>query len=233
MMEGNFANMRRIELLNQDNYRSWAQDMKVLLRQENVWGLIDENIYHHVASDKKQCIADCDTPLESWNKLKDIYEPSSRARKARMRREFLNLKLESGKEMAVFLSRVDIAAKQLEDLKETVSDAHKAYQYLDYLPDEYQQAVFSIYHWIDAEFTSQKVSLQLLAEYSCLKNVHGHIERRNEDSKALRTEINRNPNYGQRKSDFYCYNCGISGHIARKCVHPRKQRDKSYNRMES
>uniref|UniRef100_T1IR44 Uncharacterized protein n=1 Tax=Strigamia maritima TaxID=126957 RepID=T1IR44_STRMM len=157
------------------------------------------NIYHHLASDKKQCIADCDTPLESRNKLKDIYEPSSRARKARMRREFLNLKLETGEEMTVFLSRVDIAAKQLEDLKETVSDAHKAYQYLDYLPDEYQQAVFSIYHWIDAEFTSQKVSLQLLAEYSRLKNVHGHIERRNEDSKALRTEITRNPNYGEKK----------------------------------
>uniref|UniRef100_T1J2C8 Retroviral polymerase SH3-like domain-containing protein n=1 Tax=Strigamia maritima TaxID=126957 RepID=T1J2C8_STRMM len=100
--------------------------MKILLKQENVWGLIDdtlkkpdekdpnttreiekykkintgnalENIYHHVAQDKKQCIVDCETPKESWDKLKQIYEPSSRARKARMRREFLNLKLERSK----------------------------------------------------------------------------------------------------------------------------------------
>uniref|UniRef100_T1J7F7 Uncharacterized protein n=1 Tax=Strigamia maritima TaxID=126957 RepID=T1J7F7_STRMM len=74
---------------------------------------------------KKSNIDECKTPKESWDELQRIYETSSRAHHA-----VRNLKL----------------------FKEDINPQHHAYQYLDFLPEEYSQATFTIYHWSDDDF---------------------------------------------------------------------------------
>uniref|UniRef100_T1IY14 Zinc transporter 9 n=1 Tax=Strigamia maritima TaxID=126957 RepID=T1IY14_STRMM len=122
-------------------------------------------IYIHVSDAKQSSIDECKTPKESWDALVKICAPSSRARQASMRRNFLQLKLEPGEEMSDFLSRVDHAVRTLRDVKEIIAETHHAYQYLDFLPPEYGQASFAIYHWSDDDFKPAKVADQLLAEF--------------------------------------------------------------------
>uniref|UniRef100_T1IQ85 CCHC-type domain-containing protein n=1 Tax=Strigamia maritima TaxID=126957 RepID=T1IQ85_STRMM len=249
----------KIPVLGVGNYESWKRSMKMFLMSEGLWGFVDETdklddkatpkekkkwekrrnktlgyIYIYVSETKKSNIDECKTPKESWDELQRIYEPSSRARQAQKRREFLQLCFERNEEMSDFLSRVDHAVRSLKLIKE-INPQHHAYQYLDFLPEEYNQATFAIHHWPDVDFTVKKVADQLLAEYVRLSSMGGRVESNNGATRAYANSTDRPNAYFQPQrnlSTFTCYNCGQTSHISRKCPHPRRKRDNSSNRRD-
>uniref|UniRef100_T1IME9 Retroviral polymerase SH3-like domain-containing protein n=1 Tax=Strigamia maritima TaxID=126957 RepID=T1IME9_STRMM len=117
--------------------------------------------------------------------------------------------------MSDFLSRLDQAVRTLRDVKEIIAETHHAYQYLDFLPPEYGQASFAIYHWSDDDFKPLKVADQLLAEFMRLKSIIGRSngkfdanaskafasERPNADMNARAYDFNRRENGGNGRNE--------------------------------
>jgi len=178
-------------------------------------------------------IGDIDDAKVVWETLKNIFEPVSRAREARLRQEFFSLHLENNEPMAIFLARVDRKAQELADIKAPRTDKEIAFQYLNKLPEEYEHTVQQVYHWSDADFIPSKVRAQLLAEYSRLKMKQPTASASNimasddpETAKAFAIfqkgysasqGKQQTPSRGASTSRA-CFNCG-QNHFVRDCPH--------------
>jgi len=106
------SNIVRIDLLNKDNYDTWAIQMEAILTKNNAWGYVcgsevkpeivaesaatltaakaweiedkkaKSDIILSIKSSELKQIKGCETSREVWLKLKSIYQSSGPARKA-------------------------------------------------------------------------------------------------------------------------------------------------------
>jgi len=243
-------------MLTSNNYERWRVGIRFMLMAQGVLGILDgtdtapaaseaekeKRLYNQrkmkaqgiicrsVSVELRSIVANTTSAKEAWDALAAVFRPASRALKAKMRREFLRLKLHPDEEMAVFLARVDKMAAELKDeLKVSLTNEDIAYQYLDELPPEYEYTVQQIYHWSDADFTTAKVKEQLLAEYSRQKLKK--VEHEGQDvaypqENTAKVFSSQQSHYsqetpGNRKAGAYgvkCYNCG-GNHFQRHCPH--------------
>lgn len=268
--------------LRRGNYEAWKNATQLLLIEKGLWNFVTETeplptstwsvkdtreyndrknkslatIGMCVTDDYKKMIIECASSKIAWDTLKAIFEPVTRIRKARLRRDFLDLRLHEGEEMAVFLSRVDQAASELVNFKVVMSDDDIAYQYLDRLPPEYEILVNQIYHWSDNDFTKSKIRDELLSDFNLRKQKQLDSEYDSNTNKALvtfqstnmssstskngrgRNRSNSRARAGQKGNQRAsptsttsvptCYNCGGTGHVVRTCSTPLSAQQQQY-----
>ena len=80
-------------------------------------------------------------------RLKNIFQPDSRAWIVGLLDNFFNCKMGENKDVGLYAGRLSKIIKQLSGKCHTISEVYKAFQLILYLPQPYLEIVQSIYSW--------------------------------------------------------------------------------------
>ncbi|UYV81507.1 hypothetical protein LAZ67_20001380 [Cordylochernes scorpioides] len=101
------------EKLNGQNYRSWKYNIKMLLIEKGLWDVMfkDEDTQDaQLKAQKDRALAvialsintghqihtiDCSSPQDAWKNLEQVFEPKSRSRILQLKKQFVNIKLQT------------------------------------------------------------------------------------------------------------------------------------------
>lgn len=162
----------------------------------------------------------------AWATLRTTYEPTTRARLARLRRQFITCHPTPAERIEFFLNRIQEAAAQLTTAGAIVPDSEVAFQMIDVLPPDYNGIVLNIYQWPDLDFTSAKVKEALISEADRLRlkdndTTTDMMTTQKSSTPSKRDNNDRKPS-ARRRETRTCYNCGLIGHLSNQCRNPRK-----------
>ncbi|UYV81752.1 hypothetical protein LAZ67_20002198 [Cordylochernes scorpioides] len=238
-----------VEKLNGQNYRSWKYNIKMLLIEKGLWDVMfkDEDtqdaklkaqkdralavIALSINTEHKIHIIDCSSPQDAWKNLEQVFEPKSRSRILQLKKQFVNIKLQTGESMLDYLNRLKICTDHLKEAGAEVDDQDIAYSMLSGLPDSFDTLVMSFGNVEDSDFTSNKVRNTLLTEYERRSAREGA-------SSGLGEALNFSKDGTRktsRKQGVKCYRCSKIGHIAKDCrssINRDYKADKSYSRKK-
>ncbi|GBM98010.1 Intersectin-1 [Araneus ventricosus] len=226
--------------LNDDNYRQWKLDIKMLLMERGLFKFIDKSepvlaegatsrekmefehqkckalatIYLSLEESQKDLVAEAETANEAWNLLEEIYEPKSRARIAQLRREFYSIKKQPSESIGIYLAHIQQTAKALQNAGKSIPEDEVAYQMIENLPPEFDNIVQQIYQLNDDEFLPDKVWTILLAEEGRILSKQA---KEIDNSKVLVTEEKKNIGTLKKKKAKVCSYCKKFGHLASEC----------------
>ncbi|UYV76232.1 hypothetical protein LAZ67_13003119 [Cordylochernes scorpioides] len=142
--------------------------------------------------------------------LEQVFEPKSRSRILQLKKQFVNIKLQTGAE---------------------VDDQDIAYSMLSGLPDSFDTLVMSFGNVEDSDFTSNKVRNTLLTEYERRSAREGASSGLGEALNFSKDDTRKT----SRKQGVKCYRCSKIGHIAKDCrssINRDYKADKSYSRKK-
>ncbi|UYV79910.1 hypothetical protein LAZ67_18001025 [Cordylochernes scorpioides] len=221
-----------LEKLNDQNYRSWKYNTKMMLIERELWKYVtepapDEEASRTIFNMKQEKvlamialtispsqqihIMDCTTAQEAWDTLEQVYEPKSRSRILQLNKQFISIRFEEQETMTNYLGRLKICSDHLREAGEEMQDQDLAYSMLAGLPESYDGIIMTFSNVEDKEFTSSKVKHVLLAEYE--KRMARRVDSTNEALQFGTTTRKED----KKKKNFTCYKCGKEGHIARSC----------------
>ncbi|UYV69728.1 hypothetical protein LAZ67_7000495 [Cordylochernes scorpioides] len=211
-----------VEKLNGQNYRSWKYNIKMLLIEKGLWDVMikDEDtqdaqlkaqkdralavIALSINTEHQIHIIDCTSPHDAWKNLEQVFEPKSRSRILQLKKQFVNIKLQTGESMLDYLNRSKICMDHLKVAGAEVDDQDIAYSMLSGIPDSFDTLVMSFRNVEDSDFTSNKDDTRKTSRkqgvkcYRCSKI--GHI------AKDCRSSINRDykadKSYSRKKDSF-------------------------------
>ncbi|GBO10326.1 hypothetical protein AVEN_56428-1 [Araneus ventricosus] len=176
--------------LDDSNYTSWKEDMKVVLMDRGCWSfIIEDKPCPEQATEKEKFEYDwrkqrCYTTIyqgierkflplirhttdgkEAWNILKTNFEPTSKARLAVLIDEFFEFKFNPVEEtIGIFCKRVDEKKTQVKEAGFDIPELLIALQLIRRLPAEYDHLVQTLYRLKDEEFNHLEVEKQLVNE---------------------------------------------------------------------
>ncbi|UYV62815.1 hypothetical protein LAZ67_2002020 [Cordylochernes scorpioides] len=221
-----------LEKLNDQNYRSWKFNTKMMLIERELWKYVtepapDEEASRTIFNMKQEKalamialtispsqqihIMDCTTAREAWDTLEQVYEPKSRSRILQLKKQFISIRFEEQETMTNYLGRLKICSDHLREAGAEMQDQDLAYSMLAGLPESYDGIIMTFSNVEDKEFTSSKVKHVLLAEYE-----RWMARRVNNTNEALQFGTTTRKE-DKKKKNFTCYKCGKEGHIARSC----------------
>ncbi|UYV81944.1 hypothetical protein LAZ67_21000209 [Cordylochernes scorpioides] len=220
-----------LEKLNDQNYRSWKYNTKMMLIERELWKYVteptpDEEASRTIFNMKQEKalamialtispsqqihIMDCTTAREAWDTLEQVYEPKSRSRILQLKKQFISIRFEE-ETMTNYLGRLKICSDHLREAGAEMQDQDLAYSMLAGLPESYDGIIMTFSNVEDKEFTSSKVKHVLLAEYE--RRMARRVNNTNEALQFGTTTRKED----KKKKNFTCYKCGKEGHIARSC----------------
>ncbi|UYV75490.1 hypothetical protein LAZ67_13000394 [Cordylochernes scorpioides] len=221
-----------LEKLNDQNYRSWKYNTKMMLIERELWKYVteptpDEEASRTIFNMKQEKalamialtispsqqihIMDCTTAREVWDTLEQVYEPKSRSRILQLKKQFISIRFEEQEMMTNYLGRLKICSDHLREAGAEMQDQDLAYSMLAGLPESYDGIIMTFSNVEDKEFTSSKVKHVLLAEYE--RRMARRVNNTNEALQFGTTTRKED----KKKKNFTCYKCGKEGHIARSC----------------
>ncbi|UYV78903.1 hypothetical protein LAZ67_17000189, partial [Cordylochernes scorpioides] len=221
-----------LEKLNDQNYRSWKYNTKMMLIERELWKYVteptpDEEASRTIFNMKQEKalamialtispsqqihIMDCTTAREAWDTLEQVYEPKSRSRILQLKKQFISIRFEEQETMTNYLGRLKICSDYLREAGAEMQDQDLAYSMLAGLPESYDGIIMTFSNVEDKEFTSRKVKHVLLAEYE--RRMARRVNNTNEALQFGTTTRKED----KKKKNFTCYKCGKEGHIARSC----------------
>jgi transposase InsO family protein len=191
--------------------------------------------------DQKPLIRNCTTARDAWNALAAVYEPMSRSRIGKLRRNFILIHMLPNETMAKYLSRVSNAVTDLADAGKVIDDEEQAYQILNGLSVAWDSVVERLYALPDEDFIPKILRDRLLNEFerrSVTTEVpqeqtaslvldatpyHTHLrgQGRGRGRRRGRGRGSSQPqqNYATSSSlpNIICYGCQGRGHFSRDC----------------
>ncbi|UYV84672.1 hypothetical protein LAZ67_X003058 [Cordylochernes scorpioides] len=221
-----------LEKLNDQNYRSWKYNTKMILIERELWKYVtepapDEEASRAIFNMKQEKalamialtispsqqihIMDCTTAREAWDTLEQVYEPKSRSRILQLKKQFISIRFEEQETMTNYLGRLKICSDHLREAGAEMQDQDLAYSMLTGLPESYDGIIMGFSNVEDKEFTSSTVKHVLLAEYE--RRMARRVNNTNEAMQFGTTTRKED----KKKKNFTSYKCGKEGHIARSC----------------
>ncbi|GBN94418.1 hypothetical protein AVEN_214851-1 [Araneus ventricosus] len=189
----------QIVKLNNSNYASWLDDIKVVVMEKNLWKITEESevspdetlfpkeynefqvrknkayatIYLSIEKEYRILISKVDDSPQAWKILQKHFRPDSRARVISLTDEFFSCKISEDEDIGLFAARLKKIIINLKDAGKPIADWYQAFQLIRYLPADYQGMVQIIYRWSDEKF---KFINELIAEEARLKQSKSDLE---------------------------------------------------------
>uniref|UniRef100_T1J0W2 Uncharacterized protein n=1 Tax=Strigamia maritima TaxID=126957 RepID=T1J0W2_STRMM len=148
--DGKESKATGIKQLGKHNYITWKRDIQLLLEENDLFVFTDESgtakeplaatteeakakyakrklrsraiLINSVSEEFRDAAVKHPTTKLVWEHLKQVFEPSSRSRKAKLREDFCLIQRKNGESMSTFIDRIDTAGKEVEALKMTASE---------------------------------------------------------------------------------------------------------------
>lgn len=114
---------------------------------------IDESLYVHVER--------CTTPIEIWNKLKDLFQDKGWSRKIGMLRTLIGIRLENAENMQDYVEKIIGASNKLISIGFEISDDWLGAILLAGLTDEYKPLIMS-FEGSAAKVSADAIKMKLL-----------------------------------------------------------------------
>ncbi|GBN08374.1 Retrovirus-related Pol polyprotein from transposon TNT 1-94 [Araneus ventricosus] len=192
----------QIDKLNNSNYASWLDDIKVVLMEKNLWRITEESevspdealfpkeynefqvrknkayatIYLSIEKEYRILISEVDDSPQAWKILQKHFRPDSRARVISLTDEFFSCKISEDEDIGLFAARLKKIIIDLKDAGKPIADWYQAFQLIRYLPADYQGMIQIIYRWSDEKFKFINVLNELIAEEARLKQSKSDLE---------------------------------------------------------
>ena len=177
----------KIDALNYHNYASWSRDMKFILKDKNLWRIIegtetrpgpdkdqkeyDEKaqkaltiIFLNLSADLKNVIENCDCPKVAWEMLISHLLPDSRAAHFSLYHSFLECFMERGESVREYTNRLSRIIEKLKGFGKPIEDIYCCFQVLRRLPERFQQIIQFMLMDNESKFTYPEIVLRLIAE---------------------------------------------------------------------
>lgn len=232
MMDAGEINFK-IRPLEDVNFPQWSKEIKVILLERNLWEIVAEKEVEPTGEDKKlvndfkirknkafatifmnvskglrPIIEHLEDPVLAWKKLKDYFQPDSRARTMALKNEFYSLKPEPNEKIAIYGSKLERIAEQLQESGHPIDEQDRCFQLLRFLPDEMENVIQNIYRWGDKNFTFAKVLEELIRE-------EGRLYQRKADQATMSYAATTRKQGIKEK--LLCFQCNRKGHFKRDC----------------
>ncbi|GFS88873.1 retrovirus-related Pol polyprotein from transposon TNT 1-94 [Trichonephila clavipes] len=143
-----------IERLNSTNYRTWKEDVRVLLMDRNSWRIITgqevkpddgasakekcnfesrwnqaySTIYLSIEKEYRNLISDTCDPIVAWKKLQDHFQAHTCARVIGLLDEFFNCRTLEEEEIGFYAARLRTIIFQLGDAGHPLEDLYQSFQ---------------------------------------------------------------------------------------------------------
>lgn len=217
------------------NYHSWKFTLKMMLKLEGLWDLIDRNediaaTGSDAARDQRalarlclsvkpglyQYVREAKTARQAWKKLSDVFEDRGLYRRVLLLRQLHRVDFTTYNKMSDYIENIMSIVHQLADIGKVIDDEEIAEILLSGLPQEYDPLVSNLETLcISSGLQSELVRTRLLQEF----------QRKNENSNGSSTSAFIS------KRQPVCKYCGKTGHIKPKCY--KFKRDKNMKKKEN
>ena len=218
-----------IEPLNGSNYQTWKFNVKLILMERGLWGIVSgtetapvatetnkqekeikefllrsQKAYSQIALNVKQefqvHVVNTDDPKVAWETLKKHFEFVSVTHIVRVNRAFYASKMAENGNLMDHITHMTQLAEQLREMKEEVSPKKFAVVVLGSLPDSYDTFLTSLNARSAAELSWDDVKPALIEEYMKKKD---KLEKQNTDDALFTRGGNRSSNQnGGNRSTF-------------------------------
>jgi len=229
-----------IERLDVDNYATWKSRMQFLLISKGLWGSITDDapsrdsdmkalaqIGLHVKEHHLAMLVRCGTAKEAWNKLEQIYQAKSNARKLQLRKELTQLRMGSNEPLTKYVARAKDIQDQLRAAGHEVPDQEIAWTVLAGLPATYDTVVTVLETTTETDMSlddilpkllqiEQRGQKERLTEAALVaKPGSGFGSNGNKNGKSWNGRYHNGTNAGRETRS--CHYCGKLGHLKKDC----------------
>ena len=221
----------KIERLNNTNYSVWKFRVELLLRKENLWGVVNEPkpevpdadwmeqngkalvlIGLLLDDNQLQYVRRLEYAFEYWNALKSNHERATLTNKVSVLKSICRLKLDEKGSMSEHLSQMSELSEKLHQMGEPIKDSLLIAFMLSSLPDSYNSIVMALEARPENELSIEMVKEKLLQE-----DLRRRVNSSNSNiDVAMKTRTKIKPKF------FKCFNCDQVGHIQRNCTLPKR-----------
>uniref|UniRef100_T1IXZ9 CCHC-type domain-containing protein n=1 Tax=Strigamia maritima TaxID=126957 RepID=T1IXZ9_STRMM len=264
-MSKSYKDLDAVDKLDHTNWESWIIDVQLMLEQHGLWGFSDDTdpqpveakelakwrerksaaramVCRSVSKEYRPVAVQGKTCKDTLDRLRAVFQPKSRARRAQLRANFIMLRYAVKEDMACFIVRVERAAADCKDAGLQISDEEQTYQLMYWLDGTWEATKQQLYSLGDTEFTFTKVSTVLQAEYNrrqadpefnkditmfnelkAFMSGRGKFNNRkpkNGQDSSSQQASGSNDNANSSSSSFpnvQCFNCQEYGHYANRC----------------
>lgn len=188
---------------HETNVRAYEQAVAV----HNEWNRKDKKAMNFIALSVDRSNANLIYHLTSgkqaWITLRRHHMMTTLGNKLRTKKKLFSMKLSAGGSMHEHLNTMTELFNKLADIDAAIPEDQKVTTILTSVETEYDALTTAIMAWSEDRLNVQEVKDRLIEEW--------------EKKKESKTAENVAMAGFEKKKDFKCYNCGVSGHIKRNC----------------
>ena len=247
---GEHGSLLRIEKFKGENFHLWKFKMQMVLEEKDLWNIVkgdeveptDEGttetqrrqfqkrerkalatVCLSLGDEQLSLVRTATTAKEAWSKLQSHYEVNSVANKLFLRKKYFTMSMGVDDSMSEHINKMKELAGQLEAVGASITEDDQVATLLCSLPESYNSLITALESRAD----------DLKLEFVTARLLHEEHKRKENSltsdtgEKALLSKHDRtNQKSFKPKRKGKCHNCGISGHWARECRKPKKEKPK-------